>query len=241
MVCASLYSRQLGYPVEERATLKETWQSFCASSGALVVPVIILGGIMSGIFTATESGAVAAVYALAISLFGYRELKFTDLPAVFLKSALTTALVMIVIGSAGVFGWILANENLPNIFRDALLALTTDRWVALFIMLGLMLAIGCVMEIVAGGIIMIPVLYPIAQYFGFDDVHFAVLIMMTMAIGAVTPPVGVTLYIVLGIADTPLSSTYRYIWVMVGVLIAVLVLCALFPALVTFLPELVFD
>ena len=241
MVCASLYSRQLGYPVEERATLKETWQSFCASSGALVVPVIILGGIMSGIFTATESGAVAAVYALAISLFGYRELKFTDLPAVFLKSTLTTALVMIVIGSAGVFGWILANENLPNIFRDALLALTTDRWVALFIMLGLMLAIGCVMEIVAGGIIMIPVLYPIAQYFGFDDVHFAVLIMMTMAIGAVTPPVGVTLYIVLGIAGTPLSSTYRYIWVMVGVLIAVLVLCALFPALVTFLPELVFD
>ena len=240
MVAAWMYSVHLGYPVEEKASWKETWISFRDALGAFVVPVIILGGIISGMFTATESGAVAAVYALFISLVFYRELKIRDLPDVFLKSALTTAMVMIVIATAGVFGWILAIENLPNIFRDQLLAFTSDRWVALFIMLGLMLAIGCVMEIVAGGIIMIPVLYPIARHFGFDDIHFAVLIMMTMAIGAVTPPVGVTLYITLGIAKTSMSSTYRYIWVLIGVLVGVLLICAFFPPLITYLPNLVF-
>src|SRR5581483_7405432 len=152
---------------------------------------------------------------------------------------LTTALVMIVISAAGVFSWILANENLPGLARDFLMKVSTDRTTVLFIMLALMLAIGCVMEIVAAGIIMIPVLFPIARSLGIDDIHFGMLIMMTMAIGAVTPPVGVTLYITLGIANTTLSAVNKYIWPMCGVLVLILIICALFPPLVTFLPDLI--
>jgi C4-dicarboxylate transporter DctM subunit len=174
-------------------------------------------------------------------MFVYRELSIRDLPKVFLKASMTTGLVMIVIASAGIFAWILANEGLPIILRDLLLSVSQNRYVVLLIILALMLAIGCVMEIVAAGIIMIPVLYPIARFFGFDDVHFGLLIMISMAIGAVTPPVGVTLYVTLGIADTSLTSVTRYLWPMILVLILVLVLVALVPPLATAIPRAFFN
>lgn len=240
MITVYFYALKLDFPVEERATLKETLASLRAAFWALLVPLIILGGIVSGVFTATESGAVAAVYALAVAMGIYRDLSWRELPKVFLRSALTTAMVMIVISAAGVFAWILANENVPELARRFLTGVTDNATVALFLILALMLAIGCVMEIVAASIIMIPVIYPIARYFGFDDTHFAVLIMMVMAIGAVTPPVGVTLYITLGLAQTSLSSVTRFIWPMVGVLIAILIVCALVPPLITFIPDLFF-
>jgi C4-dicarboxylate transporter DctM subunit len=240
MIAAYFYAVRLGHPVEERATWTELLVSLRAALWALLVPFVILGGIVSGVFTATESGAIAAVYALVVAMGVYRELSWRDLPTVFLRSALTTAMVMIVIAAAGVFAWILANENLPEIARRSLIGVTDNATVALFLMLALMLAVGCVMEIVAAGIIMIPVLYPIARHFGFDDTHFAVLIMMTMAIGAVTPPVGVTLYITLGLAQTSLSSVTRFIWPMVAVLILIVIVCALVPPLITFIPDKVF-
>lgn len=240
MVAVHIYAVRLGYPVEGRATLRETLVAVREAAWALFVPFIIVGGILSGAFTATESGAIAAVYSLVVAIFVYGELSIRDLPRVFLRASLTTGLVMIVIASAGVFAWILANEGLPLILRDLLLTISSNRYVVLFIILALMLAIGCVMEIVAAGIIMIPVLYPIARFFGFDDIHFALLIMMTMAIGAVTPPVGVTLYITLGIADTSLTSTSRYLWPMVGVLVLVLALVAVVPPLATAIPRAFF-
>lgn len=240
MAQTHFYSKRFKYPVEKRATLRETWKSFRDSFWALLVPLVILGGIVSGVFTATESGAIAVVYALFVAMVVYRELKWRELPKIFLRASLTTALVMIVIAAAGVFSWILASENLPGLAREFLTRISTDRTVVLFIMLALMLAIGCVMEIVAAGIIMIPVLFPIARQLGIDDVHFGMLIMMTMAIGAVTPPVGVTLYITLGIANTTLSAVNKYIWPMTGVLVLILVICALVPPVVTFLPNLIF-
>lgn len=239
MITAHIYALRFNHPVEPRQTWAETWDSFYKSFWALMVPVVILGGIASGVFTATESGAIAAVYALVVAIVIYRELPLRALPQVFLRSTLTTALVMIVIAAAGAFSWILAHENVPGLTRTLLQNVSTDRWVILFIMLAVMLFIGCVMEIVAASIIMIPVMYPIAHAFGFDEIHFGMLFMLTMAIGAVTPPVGVTLYITLGIAGTSLSEVNKYIWPMVGVLIAVLTICALFPPLVTFIPELV--
>ena len=240
IIACHFYAIKLDHPMERRATLKETLTAAREAIWALLAPVIILGGIVSGVFTATESGAIAIVYALVISMFVYRELPWRALPKALLSSALTTSMVMLVIAAAGVFSWILANENVPEIARRFLIGISDSKYVILFVILVLMLVIGCVMEIVAAGIIMIPVLYPIARHFGFDDTYFAVLIMMTMAIGAVTPPVGVTLYVTLGIAQTSLSSVNPYIWPMVGILILILSVCALFPPLITFLPDLFF-
>ncbi|HEX2830064.1 MAG TPA: TRAP transporter large permease [Burkholderiales bacterium] len=240
IIMSHFYAIKYGFPVEKKATLKETWIAVREASWALMAPVIILGGIISGVFTATESGAIAIVYALIVSMFIYRELSFRQLGKALLDSALTTAMVMLVIAAAGVFSWLLANENVPQLTREFLLGVSDNPHVILFLILALMLLIGCVMEIVAAGIIMIPVLYPIANHFGFDSTYFAVLIMMTMAIGAVTPPVGVTLYVTLGIAQTSLSSVNRFIWPMVGALVLVLVICAIFPPLITYLPDLLF-
>lgn len=240
MIAVHLFAVRLDLPVEGKTSLTELRDALRDAAWALLVPIIVVGGILVGIFTATESGAVAAIYSVIVSMFVYRELRASELPGIFVRSAVTTGMVMIVIAAAGVFAWILASQNLPFLLRDAVLAVTENSYVALLIILVLMLAIGCVMEIVAAGIIMIPVLYPLARHFGFDDVHFALLIIMTMAIGAVTPPVGVTTFITMGIAGTSLSETTRYLWPFLVVLILVLALVALVPATATFVPNLVF-
>jgi C4-dicarboxylate transporter DctM subunit len=240
LIAAHYYAVKLGHPKEPRAALKETLAAARDALWALMAPVIILGGIVSGIFTATESGAVAIVYALAVSTLIYRELTWRALVDALLSSALTTAMVMLVIAASATFSWILANEDVPTLMRNFLLGISDNRYVILFIILALMLVLGFALELVAAAVIMIPVLYPIARHFGFDDTYFAVLIMMTMAIGSVTPPVGVTLFITLGIAQTSLSSADRYIWPMCGILVLILALCALFPPIITFLPDLFF-
>lgn len=237
MVVAYIFSIRLGYPVEKKATLRDTGRSLIDSIWALGVPVIILGGITFGICTATESGAVAAIYALFVSIFVYRELSFKELPQLFLRSAITTSLVMIVIAAASIFSWIMAVENFSFYVAKGLFLISTNRMVVLFMMLGVMLAIGCIMEIVAASIIMIPVLYPIAQQFGFNDIHFAMLIMVTMATGAATPPIGVTLYITLAIGKTPISEVGKYIWFFIAAIIFILIILALVPSLVTIVPQ----
>lgn len=237
MVVAYIYSGLLGYPTEKKATLRETLKSILDAGWALFVPVIILGGIISGVFTATESGAIAAFYALFVAMVIYRELSYKELPEVFLRAGLTTAMVTIVIAGAGVFGWIMANENVPTLFVNWLLGVSSNRTVMLLLVLAFMVLLGCVFEILAAAIILIPVLYPIAKQLGINEIHFAMLIMMTVALGAVTPPVGVTLYVTLGLAKAPLSCVYRYIWPFIFLIVAVILLCALVPPLVTVIPS----
>ena len=223
---------------EERADLRTRLKSLRAAVWALFVPVIILGGILSGIFTATESGAMAVIYALFVGLFVYKELKLADLPDIFVRATIITGMVMIVLAAAGIFAWILVTQNLPRIAGDFLMVVTQDAGLILLIIIVFMLFIGMVMEIVAAGIIMIPVLAPIGMAMGFNDVHFGMVLMMTMALGAVTPPVGVTLFVAMGIAGARLSEVNRYIWPMVFVLAGVVILVAYVPEVALFVPRL---
>ena len=223
---------------EDRADLRTRLTSLRAAVWALFVPVIILGGILSGIFTATESGAMAVIYALFVGLFVYKELKLADLPDIFVRATIITGMVMIVLAAAGIFAWILVTQNLPRIAGDFLMVVTQDAGLILLIIIVFMLFIGMVMEIVAAGIIMIPVLAPIGMAMGFNDVHFGMVLMMTMALGAVTPPVGVTLFVAMGIAGARLSEVNRYIWPMVFVLAGVVILVAYIPEVALFVPRL---
>ena len=223
---------------EDRTDLRTRLTSLRAAVWALFVPVIILGGILSGIFTATESGAMAVIYALFVGLFVYKELKLADLPDIFVRATIITGMVMIVLAAAGIFAWILVTQNLPRIAGDFLMVVTQDAGLILLIIIVFMLFIGMVMEIVAAGIIMIPVLAPIGMAMGFNDVHFGMVLMMTMALGAVTPPVGVTLFVAMGIAGARLSEVNRYIWPMVFVLAGVVILVAYVPEVALFGPRL---
>ncbi|HEV8552914.1 MAG TPA: TRAP transporter large permease [Casimicrobiaceae bacterium] len=236
-----LYARITGGKMEPGGEQAANWQERLVSvreaGWALFVPVIILGGIFSGVFTATESGAIAVAYALFVGLVVYREIKLRDLPDIFVRASLVTGMVMIVLSTAGIFAWILVTQDLPRLAGEALLAVSRSPAVVLFLIIVFMLFVGMVMEIVAAGIIMIPILFPIAHTLGFDDVHFAMVIMMTMALGAITPPVGVTLFITLGLSGATLSQVNRYIWPVVGVLTVVLFIVAYVPSVSMFLPR----
>jgi tripartite ATP-independent transporter DctM subunit len=232
------WARRKGYPSEPAASAREIRAAFADAAWALMVPVIILGGILSGVFTATEAGAVAAVYSLFVAMFVHRELKPRDLHPIVLGAVITTAQVMIIIAAASIFGWLLAAQRFPVMAVDALVALTSNPTVAILLVILLLLVIGCVMEILAAAIVLIPVLFPIAAHYGFHEVHFAVVMVIAMALGSITPPVGVTLYICLGIADSSIVEANRYIWFFVGIICAVLLVVTLFPVTVLWLPHM---
>jgi C4-dicarboxylate transporter DctM subunit len=223
-----------------RATGRARVRALRRAGPALMVPVIILAGISSGVFTATESGAISALYAFLIATCIHRELRLERLRSVLTRAALITAVVLSVISAAGAMSWFLVREDVPQRFANLVLGATHDpMWVMLLILL-CMFVVGCVMEIVAAGVVMIPVIAPLAATVGINPVHFAVLVIMVMALGAVTPPVGVTLFVTLGLARTTLREVNPYIWPLIGVLVLVTLLCALCPPLVTWLPNSLF-
>lgn len=232
------WARRSGYPAEPMIAPGERRRAFRDAAWGLVVPLIIIGGILSGVFTATEAGAVAAAYAFAVALLVYRELRPRDVHRVVLGAVVTTAQVMIIIAAAGVFGWVLAAQRFPQAAADMLTSLTDDPVVAITLVIGFLLAIGCVMEILAAAIVLIPVLFPIAAQYGFHEIHFAVVMVIAMALGSVTPPVGVTLYLCLGIAGTSIGEANRFIWFFVAMIVAALVVVTFVPATVLALPRL---
>lgn len=223
---------------ETPATRSEIAHAFVDAIWALIVPVIILGGILTGMFTATEAGAVCVVYSLAVSMFVYRELRLGDLPRVILAAVVTTAQVMIIVAAAGIFGWLLAAQGFPALAAETLTALTSSPTIAILLVIGMLLIVGCVMEILAAAIVLIPVLAPIAAHYGFHEVHFAVIMVMAMAMGSITPPVGVTLYVCLGIAKTTLVEVNRYIWYFLLIILSALLLVTFVPETVLALPRL---
>ena len=163
LVLGWMYSVRMDSVSEDRADWRTVLRAAWDASWALVVPFIILGGIVSGVFTATESGAVAAAYALFVGLFVHKELKATDLPDILVRSTVTTGMVMIVLATAGIFAWILVTQNVPQLVGDELLRVSRNPYFIMFLIIAFMLFIGCFMEIVAAGVIMIPVLAPIGR------------------------------------------------------------------------------
>lgn len=225
-------------PAEPPASLREVGRATVDAAWALVVPVIILGGILSGVFTATEAGAVAAAYSFFVAMFVYRELKPRDVHKVVLAAVIVTAQVMIIIAAAAIFGWVLAAGRFPVFAVDALTAFTSNKWIAVSIIILALLLIGCVMEILAAAIVLIPVLFPIAAHYGFHEIHFAIVMVIAMALGSVTPPVGVTLFVCLGIADTTIAEVARFMWFFVAIIGVVLMAITFLPETVLVLPRL---
>ena len=165
------WARRKKLPAETPASLREVGRATVDAGWALVVPVIILGGILSGVFTATEAGAAAAAYSFFVAVFVYRELKPRDVHKVVLAAAVVTAQVMIIVAAAAIFGWVLAASRFPVFAIEALTAFTSNGRVAISIIILALLLIGCVMEILAAAIVLIPVLFPIAAHYGFHEIH----------------------------------------------------------------------
>jgi tripartite ATP-independent transporter DctM subunit len=231
-------ARRRGYPREVRASLPELLKSTKDSFLALLMPVIVLGGILGGAFTPTEAAVVAALYALVLGSCVYKELGLRHLPAVAQEVIVGTASIMLIVAAATPFGWLLAAEQAPQTVAKAF-AVLTEPWQLLLALNILLLILGCFMEAISILIILSPVLTPIVHAAGINETHFGVVLVLNLMIGAVTPPVGVLMYIVCRIADVSIVSFAREAFWPTLALIAVLMLITFWPPLVIWLPNLI--
>ncbi|MGP4073406.1 TRAP transporter large permease [Piscibacillus sp. B03] len=201
MAWAYIYSKKKGYKgTLEKITISHILKSFWDAKWAMVIPVIILGGIYGGIFTPTEAAVVAVVYGLVVGLFLHRELKIKHLPKIIADSSLTTATVLIIVGTANAFGKLLTIEQIPNQIAEWMLALTESKILLILLITALLLLVGCFMDTIAAIIILTPILLPIALNIGYDPIHFGIIMVVSLAIGFITPPLGVNLFVSSGIS-----------------------------------------
>ena len=192
---------------------------------------------MSGIFTPTESACIAVFYALFISLFVYRDIHLKDLPRILIRTGATSSLVMLVIGTASIFSWLLASEEIPHLVTDAILALTHNKILILLLINILLLIIGTFMETTASLFILTPVLLPLMLKIGVDPLHFGVILVLNLVIGLTTPPVGVCLFVACAIGQTNLERLSRAILPFLVASIAVLIICTYWEGLIMAIPK----
>ena len=240
MVCAYLFARKRGatYRETEPFTLSRLLKTGWVALPAAGMPVLILGGILGGAFTPTEAAAVSAFYGLVIGLFVYRELKIAQLPALILRTASLSAAVMLIIGTASVFSWLIANANVPQILGDWLTSVSDNPIVFLLIVNVLLLFVGMFMETIAAILILVPVLSPIANQLGIDPVHFSLVVVMNFAIGTVSPPYGVSLFMASSVAGRTVMQVTRKLGLPLLAMFAVLIVVTYIPDVSLFLPRM---
>lgn len=224
--------------IREKASTKERLKSLSDAKWSLLVPVIILGGIYSGIFTPTESAIVACVYGLIISLFVYREIKITELFEVFAASALTSGTVLVLVGCATAFGRVLTILGIPQMVAETILSVTTNKFLILLIINIILFITGMFMETLAAVVILAPLLLQIVLPLGVDPIHFGIMMTMNLVIGQCTPPVGVNIFVSSRLAGIKLDDTIATLLPMIGVLIIALLLVTYIPQISLLLPNI---
>jgi C4-dicarboxylate transporter DctM subunit len=230
-----------GHPKETKATMGQRWAAFKDSILALITPIIIMGGILGGIVTPTEAGVLGALYAFVVGVFIYRELRWSKLPKILADTAVTTGVVIMVMATASVFGWVLAYERIPQIVAGGFLAISSSPHIILLMIMAIMLVVGMFLDGTAALIIMTPVFLPVVSSMGIDLVFFGVLMAINICIGTLTPPVGVCLYVAGGIAKVSMEEISKAILPFILVITGVLFLLVLFPQIIMFLPNLLMN
>lgn len=219
------------FPRGNALSFSEVKNSFKEAIWALIMPVIIIGGIISGIVTATEAGVIAIVYGLIVGLFIHKTLKVRDILPLLIRSAKATARIMIIIACASAFGWIISREVDPQVLLDSFAHITTNKYLFLLILISVFLLLGTVME---GGSIMIiltPLLLPAIHSMGIDLIHFGVIFQLAIMIGLVTPPVGILLFVISGTGNIPVKDILKSIVPFYISMLVALLLCVFIPDL----------
>ncbi len=223
------YKRQ--YPKGTPFSLATIWRTLKNASWGLMTPVIILGGIFSGIFTPSEAAVVAVNYALLVSLFIYRDLKPSDVYRILIRSAITTSVIMLVIATSAVLSWTLSSWQVPGAIAEAVLSISTNPYVIMLLVVGIILLTGVFLETASALIILTPVLLPLVLQLGIDPIHFGLIIVVGLAIGMITPPVAINLYVASSITQLPLERITRAIIPYLLGLISVLLMVVYIPIL----------
>jgi C4-dicarboxylate transporter DctM subunit len=214
------------------------WHAFRRSAAALFMPVLILGGIFGGLVTPTEAAAVAAVYGLFVTTVGYRDFKFRDLPSLVVDSFVTSAIVMVVIGSTTVLGWLITLEQMPQILVSFVQDVSSSQWTFLLLVNIVLLILGLVLDPVPAILLTAPLFIPTAMTFGVDPVHLGVIMTCNVAVGLFTPPVGATLYVAARISGVGVLSIARAMGPLYIAALAALMLVTYVPAISMTFPEM---
>lgn len=234
----AVYTKKRGYrKSKDHFDAKACGIAFVKAIPALLVPVVIIGGIMGGIFTPTESGAVAVVAAVVAAII-YRSFDIKSLPDVLLNTGMTTAAIMLIVAFGNIIGWSMSIDNIPSKITNAILSVTDNQQIVLLLIILCLFAIGCVMDAFAAMYVFTPVFYPLATAVGIDPIHFGIIFCLMLTIGLITPPVGMLLFVTSNISGVPLAKLSKTIWPFVLTAMVVVLLLAFVPDLVMFIPNL---
>ena len=229
-----------GYGLRQRFSLHRMWVSLKDAIWALGAPVIVLGGILSGIVTVTEAAALAVFYALLVSMVFNRELTWQEMPDLIVRSQITAATILFIIAMAKVFTWLVAMKQTTQLVGAAVTALGLPPWGLLLLVMASLLVVGCVMETTAALILLVPVLAVLTPQMGVDPVQFGVLMVINLAMGMLTPPVGICLFVSCGISGAPLGEVSRAVMPLVAAAVAALLIACFWPPMTLWLPSLIY-
>lgn len=237
MMLVSWYmAKKRGIRPEGNFSFAHLAKAFKESFFALMTPVIIIGGIYGGIFTPTEAAAVAAVYGIFVGLFIYKELKFRDFPQIIFQAVIGTTMIMLLVGAANVFGWLLTSLQIPHRLGEFVVSITTSPIMFLMALNVLLLIAGTMVNASAAVVILTPIFLPVAKTLGIDPLFFGVLMVVNLAIGCITPPVGLDLFVASAITKVPIERVMIASLPYLGALLTTLIILTLFPWFVTVLP-----
>ena len=238
MVVAYVIAKKNHYPTAGKVPASVFFKYFVDAIPSLLLIVIIVGGVMSGIFTATESAAVAVAYTLFLSIVVYRSIKIKDLPKILLDACETTAVIMFLIAGSNVMSFVMSFTGLPSAIGNALISVSSNKYVILLIINLVLLVVGCFMDITPAVLIFTPIFLPVVQSFGMDPIHFGIMMVMNLGIGNITPPVGSALFSGCSVADMDMEDMIKPILPFYAAIFVALMLVAYVPWFSMALPTL---
>jgi tripartite ATP-independent transporter DctM subunit len=237
LLCVVLAYRR-GHPTGEAVPMRDAIKIAFEAVWGLVTLVIILGGILGGVFTAIEAGAVACVYAFLVTMFIYRDYRWRDLPLLVYRTLRTVSMVMMLIACAASVGYMMALMQMPAHITAFFLTLSSNKYVILILINVLLLVLGCLVDMAPSILITTPILLPVVMKFGVDPVHFGMIMLLNLGIGLCHPPVGATLFVGCAVGRVRMEDVMKQIWPFYGVMFAVLMLVTYIPAISLWLPRL---
>ncbi|MBV6655998.1 MAG: TRAP transporter large permease subunit, partial [Mameliella sp.] len=236
MIVAAVWAKRKGYPVGERSKMSEVASAFLNALPSLLLLIIVIGGIVIGIFTATEASAVAVLYCLILG-FIYQEFKMSDIPQILLSSVSTTAIVMLLIGTSMSMSWIMAFENIPQQITALLLSVSDSPVVILLIINFILLFVGVFMDMTPAVLIFTPIFLPVVMEMGMDPIHFGIIMVLNLSIGLCTPPVGSVLFVGVGVAGTSIQKIIKPLLPLFIAMIIALLIVTYVPGITLWLPR----
>lgn len=238
MVVAFILAKKYKYSSKYTITFKEAIKIFIDALPSLALIFIIIGGIVGGVFTATEGATVAVVYSFILSFFFYKSIKLKDIPRILLETVEMTGIIIFLIGVSSIMSWVMAFTNIPNAITELLLGISSNPIIILLIMNLVLLIVGTFMDLTPAILIFTPIFLPIAKNFGMDSVQFGIMLIFNLCIGNITPPVGNTLFIGCKVGKTSIEEVIKYLLPFYGGILVVLMLVTFIPEISLFIPKL---